>query len=321
MEIKNNYLDLIKVFSIILISIYMISQVGYDLNASHRLGYVLVRLVSNLGFPLLLMVFGASVLNKTENSFKTVTNCYKHLIPPFIFWNIILGALIIYFNGTHSFVTNLTSANWFMWIILSNVLVIPILVEFFRWEKDNGVKYILGLFILTSIIWSLSCQFDFGMYYIDLVFFAEPLMFMVLGYYLNNSEFNLSGNKLLTIFAAALIVRIFLVSSSVNDWNSFFIFLFKNTTLQISVDPFTIIEVSALFLIFKSLEVELLSHSNVINLYSKMSYHYLLMIPIFAIILLNLSFNISWIYLTVVGTAILLIICGTIFSIKKIIKI
>ena len=322
MEIKNSYLDLIKVFSIILISAYVISQAGYELNASHKLTYVLTRLFSNLGFPLLLMVFGAIVLKTKEHSFAVVKKCYRYLIPPFVLLNIVLGLLILYFDGTHSFATNMTASNWFIWIVLSCVLVIPILIEFLRLEKENGIRYILGLFILTSILWSLSVQFDFSMYYIDLVFFAEPLMFMVLGYYLDNKDFNLSKKKLiiisLVIFTAALSIRTLLITNSVNEWNSFFMLLFKNTTLQISIDPFTIVEVSALFILFKSADV--FSDSSLVNFYSKISYLFLLILPIFSIIVINLPLDMSWIHLTVIGTIAMLIISGIMLYVFNICK-
>ena len=58
MEIKNNnYLKLLTFVSLVLVSIYCISKVGYDINHSHRLTYVLIRMGSNLAFPLLLITF------------------------------------------------------------------------------------------------------------------------------------------------------------------------------------------------------------------------------------------------------------------------
>ena len=191
MNEKNDYINKINVLALLFISIYFISFIGYEVNPAHKLIYVLTRLVTNLGFPLLLMTFGALMLNKHDDPLGCVKKTYKTLIPSFIIWNLILGILILHYNGFDSFIKTITKTNWFIWIILSNVLVIPILSEFIHYEKEDGIKYILALFVISSILWSLSIQFDFSLYFIDLVFFAEPLSFMVLGYYLSNKEFEM----------------------------------------------------------------------------------------------------------------------------------
>lgn len=256
MNIDNDYINKINVLALIFISIYCIASVGYEMTASHKLIYVLIRLITNLAFPLMLMGFGAVMLKKHENPFECVKNIYKTLIAPFILWNLILAVLIIYYNGFHSFTTTITNINWFIWIILSNVLVIPILSESIHYV-DDAIKYILTMFFISSIALSLSIQFNFSLYFIDLVFFAEPFVFMVLGYYFNNNEFRFNSSKMFTISLIILIITLFirslLVVKGIAPWNAYFTQVF-GTTLQISIDPFTIIETSALFLMIKSLD-------------------------------------------------------------------
>lgn len=136
MEQNSNYLNLLIFISLILVSIYNISKIGYDINEAHHLTYSLVRLGSNLAFPLLLMAFGALTLNKSRDILGTVKRVYSLFLPSFIFWNVILGILIFYYLGGGSFISKQTNLNWFIWILLSNVLVIPILNEFIRQEKE-----------------------------------------------------------------------------------------------------------------------------------------------------------------------------------------
>lgn len=319
MKIENDYINKINVVALILISIYCISNVCHGIDSSHKLIYNLTRLVTNLGFPLLLMTFGAAMLKKHENPIGFVKETYKSILPSFIIWNIILGILILYYDGFHSFIPTIAKTNWFLWIILSNVLVVPILSEFISFEKESGIKYILALFFISSILLSLSVQFHFRLYYIDLVFFAEPLAFMVLGYYLDNKEFKFNSNRIFLISCIILLItlflRVLLVTSATTSWTAFFIEIY-GTTLHISVDPFTIIEVSSIFLIFKSLN-GVLNNNSIINFYSNKTFSCILVLGIFTYLLSKLSFKLSWIKLTFVSTILFLIVVGVLFFILE----
>lgn len=72
MNLENNYLNQLKFISVILISIYFISKVGYDIQNVNKMAYVSTRLITNLAFPILLMVFGALILNKQNGLLTTV---------------------------------------------------------------------------------------------------------------------------------------------------------------------------------------------------------------------------------------------------------
>ena len=317
MNKKNDYINKINVLALVFISIYFISYIGYDIDSTHKFIYVLTRFITNLGFPLLLMTFGALMLNKQDNPLSFVKKTYSTLIPSFIIWNVILGILIAYYNGFNSFIGTITKTNWFIWIILSNVLVIPILSEFIHYEKEDGIKYFLALFVISSILWSLSVQFKFSLYYIDLVFFAEPFAFMVLGYYLNNKEFEMDSSKLfiisLVILVVTLLLRVLLITTGVAGWSAYFTQIF-GTTIHISLDPFTIVEVTTIFLMIKSVN-GVLNNNSVINLYSKKTFSLIMVLGIFTFILSKLAFSISWIKLTVFSTIIFFIITGILFFI------
>ena len=319
MKIENDYINKINVLALILISIYCISNVGHTIDSSHKLIYNLTRLVTNLGFPLLLMTFGAAMLKKHENPIGFVKETYKSILPSFIIWNIILGILILYYDGFHSFIPTIAKTNWFLWIILSNVLVVPILSEFISFEKESGIKYILALFFISSILLSLSVQFHFRLYYIDLVFFAEPLAFMVLGYYLDNKEFKFNSTRIFLISSIILVItlflRVLLVTSATTSWTAFFINIY-GTTFHISVDPFTIIEVSSIFLMLKSLK-GFLNNNSIINFYSNKTFSFILVLGIFTYLLPKFALKLSWIKLTFVSTILFLIFAGILFFILE----
>ncbi len=315
MNIKKDYINKINALALIFISIYTISSVGFGIQPSHKLIYALTKLVTNLAFPLLLMTFGAIMLKKRENPLACVKKTYEILIPPFVLWNLILAVLIIYFNGFSFFTTTITEVNWFLWIVLSNVLVVPILSEFIHFGGDDGIKYLLGMFIISSILLSLSVQLDFSLYFIDIVFFAQPLSFMVLGYYLDNKEFKSSSNRIfiisLAILAIALFLRVLLLTSGIANWGAYFTQIF-GTTLQISIDPFTIVEASAIFLMIKSLN-ESLKENSIISFYSERAFSFILALGIFTFILSKLALSLTWIKLTIIGSISFFIVIGIVF--------
>jgi len=319
MNIKSDYINKINVLALIFIVIYCLSYVFHDIDSSHNLIYILTRFITNLGFPLLIMTFGSLMLKKQENPLDFVKNSYKILIPIFILWNVILSIVVIYYNGLYLFVTTITKINWFMWVIISNILVIPILSEFIYNEKNNGIKYLLVMFIISSIALSLSVQLGFSLYFIDLVFFAEPLSFMVLGYYLHNKEFKLSSYKLFIICLCILLITLFLrVSLIINgtaEWNAYFTQIF-GTTLEISIDPFTIIEASTIFLMIKSLN-DVFNNNLLINFYSKNIFSFILLLGIFTFIISQYTLPYSWIKLTILFTFIFLITGGILFFVLQ----
>lgn len=162
----------------------------------------------------------------------------------------------------------------------------------------------------------LSVQFKFGMYYIDLVFFAQPLCFMVLGYYLHSADIKMCSTKLFTvnlvIFLIVLSIRVFLIIKGINSWNSYFISLYNDTIIQLSVDPFTIIEVSALFLMFRSLTNNKISNLKIVKFYSSIVFSSILILSIFCLIFPKYLFKSHWLTLAIIGTIVFLILDGVV---------
>ena len=324
MDLKKNYLNKINFISLILISIFSISQITYKTLHSLVLTFNLVSVVSNLGFPLFFMIFGVGILNLKTNWFGKVKESYKILLPSFIFWNIFLVILILFNEDFYSGFLTFCQINRFVLIFLSNILAVPILSEFIDYKKMNGIKYILILFFISSILWSLSVQFNFSLYYIDLVFFVQPFCFMVLGYYLDIKQFNMSSKKLflisLTILLLCLFVRCLFLVKGINKADTFFMPNFKHT-IPISFDPFSIIEASSIFLIIKTLK-GLLNNNSILKFYLIKSFSVLLLLNICVFMLSKSAFNFNWLYLTIITTVIFIAFAGILlFLLDKIPKI
>lgn len=133
---------------------------------------------------------------------------------------------------------------------------------------------------------------------------------MLLGYYLTNHDFKISSKKLFilsfVLLFLILITRSLFVIKGINDWDSYFIPLFKNL-IPISVDPFTIIEVSCIFLMFKSINC-ILVDNKLINFYSRISFNYLLLLSVLVVIFYNLNFNSNLVAITLFGSILIFII-------------
>lgn len=380
-KLKSKYLNQLIIVSLILVSLYLFARIGYH-GPHHKRAYLIYRLFANLGFPLILMVFGALFLNKDKNllhfdeknidsnalenicdfesnadvsesksieSENTGSNrnfltalkeLYSYLLPPFVFWAlvcIILKALFLNLGDSPSeilidSIKLFFSSNWFIWIILCSVLVIPILNEFIKMEKKDGLNYFIILFVIASILWSLSKHFNFSLYYIDLVFFAEPFAYMVLGYYLDNLIDMKNHRKLflvsLIIFILTFAIRSYLVFKGYVGWNEFFMEIF-GSKISLSLDIFTIIECSAIFLMFKSINCNeiynKISNANLVNkilgYLGRNAYPLFLVLILVTSILteLKLSYPTNFLFYSIIMTIIFLVIGGILlFALDKI---
>lgn len=375
-KLKSKYLNQLIIVSLILVSLYLFARIGYH-GPAHKRAYLIYRLFANLGFPLILMVFGALFLNKDKNLLhfdeknidsnalkkicdidsnslnstddsksRSIENedkgdnrkfltplkeLYSYLLPPFLFWAlicIILKALFLNIGDSPfeiliASIKLFFSSNWFIWIILCSVLVIPILNEFIKMEKKEGLNYFIILFVIASILWSLSKQFNFSLYYIDLVFFAEPFAYMVLGYYLDNMIDMKNHRKLflvsIIIFIITFAIRSYLVFKGYVGWNKFFMEIF-GSKISLSLDIFTIIECSAIFLMFKSINCNeiynKISNANIVNkilgYLGRNAYPLFLVLILVTSILteLKLSLPTNFIFYSIIMTIVFLVIGG-----------
>ena len=104
-----------------------------------------------------------------------------------------------------------------------------------------------------------------------------------------------------------------LIKYGIAGWTAYFMKIF-DTTVHLSIDPFVIIEVSAIFLMVKSLK-GILNDNPIVKFYSKKTFSILLVLGIFTFILSKMVIKLSWIKLTIVSTIAFLIFAGILFYI------
>lgn len=234
-EINNNepkpkkerifYLDQIRAFAIVLVVLTHISSSFMNAHTIGSVGWMIPSLTKGfctIAIPLFLMISGALLLNKNYELKDYLSRRFIRLILPVIFWGAILILLKLYVDG-HAF--NLTSiyemvlwflndGYWFSWMMISMYLFIPIVNSFIKEYSFKGVEYFLVIWFIYLILFSFNL---YPLWQIDLSNFAGYIGFFVLGYYINNKDFNLTPKTMyilgllifLTFFAIIGYLRIF----------------------------------------------------------------------------------------------------------------
>lgn len=224
------------------------------------------------------MLSGALLLNRDYAIYDFIKRRFPRILKPFIFWMaiaiifaVITHDMFFYFTSLFTAIaytakTFLTS-RWYVWMIIGVYFVMPIINDFVKNRGLKGIEYFLILWIITSILCSISLYFDISLYYLDLSFFAGPIGYVLLGYYIHNRDFNFSANKLIItgflLFAGAVIIKTILVCTGHIDPSMFRYYIFQ-TKSHLEIDLFAFIEAAGVFIMFKYL-----NDSNVHGLISK----------------------------------------------------
>jgi len=270
---KNNkgnrifYIDQLRAFAIIAIVfahvalIWMNSKVG---NFNLIVGYIF-NVFGRYGVPIFLTLTGALLLNKNYDVYGFLKKRFPRILYPWIFWMILAILVTIItkkpflFNDIFLFLkfaikTFLTS-RWYVWMLIGVYLVIPIINEFVKNKGLKGVEYFLIIWFTTSMISCISLYFNISTYFLDLTFFAGPLGFVMLGYYLYKKEFKYSPNKLviigLILFILGILLKVILLWKGINIFVCrYYIFQTKS---HLEIDIFAIIQTIGMFLSIKYL--------------------------------------------------------------------
>lgn len=275
---KNNtknrifYIDQLRALAIIAVVcahialIWMNSKTG---NFNSIVSYVF-NVFGRYGVPIFLTLTGALLLNKNYDIYGFLKKRFPRIIYPWIFW-IILAILVTTliqdsFSSFNSIIhylkfaikTFLTS-RWYVWMLIGVYLVIPIINEFVKNKGLKGVEYFLVLWFITSIISCISLYFNISTYFLDLTFFAGPLGFVMLGYYLHNKKFKYSPNKLviigLILFILGIALKVILLWKGINIFACrYYIFQTKS---HLEIDIFAIIETIGMFIMIKYLSINI----------------------------------------------------------------
>lgn len=215
------YFDQIRALAIILVILIHICNKFRDAHVIGSLGWMIPSFTKSfcvIAIPLFLMISGSLLLNRNYELKDYISRRFTRLILPVIFWGIIFILLRTYFHTSTldmSSVYNmslwfLNNGYWFSWMLISIYLLIPIINSFIKEYHERGLEYFLVIWFIYLFL------FDFGLYplgQIDLSYFAGYIGYVVLGYYINNKEFNLSPK---TLYLLGLLI--FILLSLINGY-------------------------------------------------------------------------------------------------------
>ncbi|WP_407413495.1 acyltransferase [Methanobrevibacter sp.] len=275
------YLDILKFLAIFGVVFIHVTALG---NTSEIKGI----LISNFGeifkfaVPIFLMVTGTLLLNRDyESTAAFLKRRFSRIIPPYILWIIFIIFAVIYpYLITNTPIepsiiyTNLFNFphTWYFWLMIGAYFIIPVINAYIKTDDINASKYLVLLFIVSSILY--QTLIIFGRYtFIDLRFFITPVGYLSLGYLLSRIEFK---NKNL-IFIVSIIL--FIITSTIEVLfaeSHGLLLIFTNLPLGIAsfidVSIVRIIQVSSVFLFVKYLPFKLTKVKRIITSISRSCY-------------------------------------------------
>lgn len=250
MATKNNYISYLRVVATVFVILihastgflHRFSAESFDWNYANW-----INAATRCSVPIFVMLSGALLLRKDEDTFLFYKKRIPKLLYPFIFWTIIY--LIYYFHRYTKF-SSLSSdkiisiaqdkilhgANahlWYLYMIIGLYLAIPYLRKIINQINIREMEIFLGL-------WFVSMLLTNKFYYpytpkFDLTFFSGYLGYLVLGYYLSIK--NINWNRWLPI-VAYVVVSVFTAymtytwSLSDKKFNAhWYNYIFPNTAL------------------------------------------------------------------------------------------
>ena len=253
-----DYLRVLAIFGVLLNHISANWENALFLNSEIALFY---NSLGRIGVPLFLMLSGVLLLNNKLPIKEFIKRRYPRVIIPFLFYMtllimffILLNPHILDGNVAVYVIKRYLSGRWYVWMILGVYLLIPIMASFIKTSKLEGVKYFLIIWLITTAMITLSKIFGFSLHYLDLTLFSGPIGYLMLGYYLHNNDFNMSPKKIITVslivFISMTLIKTFVANQTAFDPYSFRYMIFS-TKSRLEIDTISIVQVSALYLIFK----------------------------------------------------------------------
>jgi len=229
--------------------------------------------------PIFLMISGTLIFSKNyQSTGEFLKKRVLRILFPFLFWSIIYIAADLFQKFIHGeylslievlkfiYVKLRSGASyhlWYIYMIIGLYLFFPIIGKWLHNSNKNGIKYFLGIWLLTVFI---NMPFVGKlMPNIDISYFSGYIGFPILGYYLNNISLNFDKKKViyvLLLFTGILITifgTYFVTSYQGGFYEGFYSYLSPNVIL-VSV---------GIFLFFKDF---VSFNSKVILFFSKYSY-------------------------------------------------
>lgn len=192
------YYDFLRAFAIIAVLICHVDFFFGPLTTNSQIiAQMTFHDIGRIGVPIFLMISGALLLNRDYELSNFLKRRFTRIIYPFIFWIILISAQILYRNGSYAQVWNTFIGNpsitWYFWALIGIYLFIPVINTFIEKYGLKGCEYFLAIWFFTIILKTFNSYPLFPDFNLD--YFASYIGYPVLGYYLNNKEFNLSDVK------------------------------------------------------------------------------------------------------------------------------
>lgn len=205
------YIDTIKAVAILAVIFIHVSLLWLG-KSVWGVSFDSIAEIGRFAVPLFLMVSGALLLNREYELSSFFKRRISRIVYPYILWII---PLLIFVFAIKSFrfpnqswlwlFSHYFFGRWYFWMILGIYCTIPVINEFIKSKGMEGVEYFLIIAIIASLFYQF-CKAIGLVTYLDLRFFVGPLTYMMLGYYVNNKEFDMPANKILTISLLIFIV-------------------------------------------------------------------------------------------------------------------
>lgn len=213
-----SYLRVIATVFVILLHastgyLYNYESMGFNWNYSN-----LIHSATRCSVPIFIMISGALLLPKAEDTMLFYRNRLPKLLYPFVFWTIIY--LLYYFYRYTNFqdlsahqIREITvdkilhGANahlWYLYMIIGLYLAIPFLAKLMRQLTVREIELFLALWLIAMVI--MNKRWTVYTPKFDLTFFSGYMGYLVWGYYLTVKQINW---RPMYIWAGYLVVVVF----------------------------------------------------------------------------------------------------------------
>lgn len=193
------YIDFLRVISCILV---VLTHCHFDNECSDNISRLFVLSLMFICMPsseLFISLSGAALLPISKNMNSFYITRFKKLIPPFIFWSIIISLTIGYLTGESlpqifskiSLIPfkPVTYAYWFIYVIIGLYLVAPIISPWLKYASRKQIEFVLSIWFVSLLLPFISkytnINFDSnGNYNYLLYYFSGYIGYWIIGYYL-----------------------------------------------------------------------------------------------------------------------------------------
>lgn len=208
------YVDQLRAISILFLIAINIAMLFKYKSVGDLQEYVIFT-TFGFGVPIFLMLLGLLMLDRDYSDIKTfIKTDFIRIFVPFLMWNGLLAILMCASAGNLSvefFISKFMTQHWYAWMLLGLYLSLPIFAPYVRLTKLKGAKYFLILAISASLIYQLIAYIGSPTYF-NLTFFIGPILYMFLGYYLENHKFNIKSKWLILVgFIIFLITTAYMI--------------------------------------------------------------------------------------------------------------